>query len=113
MRSKTGTVRRKKHHKIIKQAKGFRMTKGRLVKVSKEAVIHAGQYAYNGRRIRKRDLRKLWILRINAALKESGLKYKDFIFKLRQKKIELDRKILSHLAVTQPKIFNQITKKVI
>ena len=66
MRVKTGTVRRRKHNKVLERTKGMRMSKGRLIKVSKEADLHAGQYAFVGRRLRKRDMRRLWIQRINA-----------------------------------------------
>lgn len=112
MRVKTGIIRRKKHKKVLKRTKGFRMTKGRLYKVSKEADLHAGQYAYNGRKLRKRRFRRLWIQRINAALSESGLKYSHFINLLPKAKIELNRKILADLAISDPEAFAQIIEKV-
>lgn len=111
MRVKTGYTRRRKHKKVLKRTKGFRMTKGRLYKVSKEAALHAGQYAYIGRKLRKRDLRRLWIQRINAALLPFNLKYSQFIKSLKNKKIELDRKILSFLAREKPEVFAEIVKK--
>ena len=86
------------------------MTKNRLYKVAKEAVLHAGQYAYAGRRIRRRDLRALWIVRINAALHAVGVKYSRFISALKAKNITLDRKILADLAVRQPEVFNAVVK---
>ncbi len=112
MRAKTGPVRKRRHKKVLKRTKGFRMTKGRLYKVSKEADLHAGQYAYIGRRLRKRDLRRLWIQRINAALSEFDLKYSRFINLLKKAKIDLDRKILAELAVNDPKVFAEIIKTV-
>ena len=110
-RVKTGYTRRKKHKKVLKRTKGFRMTKGRLYKVSKEADLHAGQYAYVGRKRRKRDFRRLWIQRINAALSPFNLKYSRFIKMLKNKKIELDRKMLSFLALEKPEVFEEIVKK--
>jgi large subunit ribosomal protein L20 len=112
MRVKTGTTRRARHKAVLKRTKGFRMTKGRLYKVSKEADLHAGQYAFMGRKLRKRDLRKLWIVRINAALKEHSLSYSKFTNKLKISKIELDRKILADLALTDKNIFNKIVEEI-
>ncbi len=111
MRIKTGTVRRKRHKKILKMAKGYRMTRSRLYKVAHEAVMHAGEYAYAGRKKRKRDLKRLWIVRINAAVRKQGLSYSQFVKKLKDSKINLNRKILAHLAVADPKVFEQIVKK--
>ncbi len=112
MRAKTGTVRKRRHKKILKQAKGYRMTRSRLYKVAKEAVLHAGQYAYAGRKLRKRDFRRLWIQRINAALSQTDLTYSQFIKKLKDNQIELNRKILANLVVNQPEIFFKIVDKV-
>ena len=102
MRVKTGTVRRAHHKKVLSQAKGFWMTRHKRYKVAHEAVMHAGDYAYNGRRIRRRDFRKLWIIRINAALKPFELRYSVFIKKLKDAKIDLNRKMLSELAIHDP-----------
>lgn len=110
-RVKTGTTRRKRHKKVLKRTKGFRMTKGRLYKVSKEADLHAGQYAYAGRKLRKRDMRKLWINRINAALTPHNLSYSKFISGLKKAKIELNRKILADLALSDPDVFKAIVEK--
>jgi len=112
MRVKTGYVRTRKHKKILKQAKGYWMTRHKRVKVAKEAVMHAGQYAYNGRRIRRRDIRKLWIVRLNAALKPFAIKYSVFIKLLIDKKIELNRKILSEIAINDPHTFKTIVESV-
>ncbi len=110
-RVRTGTTRRRRHKKVLKRTKGFRMTKGRLYKVSKEADLHAGQYAYVGRKLRKRDLRRLWITRINAALTPHELSYSKFINGLKKAKIELDRKILADITLSDPETFKAIVKK--
>ena len=110
-RVKTGTTRRKRHKKVLKRTKGFRMTKGRLYKVSKEADLHAGQYAYAGRKLRKRDMRRLWITRINAALTPYEISYSKFINGLKKAKIELNRKILADLAISDPNTFKEIVDK--
>lgn len=109
MRVKTGFVRRQKHKKILRQAKGFWMSRHKLYKKAREAVLHAGAYAYHGRKRRKRDFRRLWTIRINAALREKGRTYSRFIQALKEQKIELDRKILADLAVHHPLVFNQIS----
>lgn len=108
MRVKTGTVRRQSHKKTLKAAKGFWMTRHKRFKVAHEAVMHAFQYAYNGRRIRRRDLRKLWIVRINAALQPFGMKYSVFINKLKTNKVILNRKSLSEIALNDPATFKSI-----
>lgn len=112
MRVKTGTVRRGGHKKVLKLTKGYRMTKHRLFKVAQEAALHAGQYAYVGRKRKKRDFRRLWITRINGALTESGLSYNQFINKLKKANIELDRKILAIIASEDPQTFQKIVEKV-
>lgn len=112
MRVKTGFTRRRHHKQVLRRTKGFRMTKGRLYKVSREADLHAGQYAFMGRKLRKRDMRRLWIQRINAALNSYDLSYSRFINGLKKAKIELDRKILADLAVNNPEVFKTIVDKV-
>ena len=111
MRVKTGFTRRHRHQKVLTRTKGMRMTRGKLYKVSKQADLHAGQYAYHGRRLKKRQLRSLWITRITAALKghTPELKYSRFIKLLHEAKVLLDRKILADLAVKEPHIFKIIT----
>jgi len=110
-RVKGGIRTRKRHKKVLKLASGYRGTKSRLYKVAHEAVLHAGQYAYNGRKLRKRDFRRLWITRISARVKELGLSYSIFVNKLKKAKIELDRKILAALIVDDPKTFEKIVDK--
>jgi len=112
MRVKTGFVRRRAHRKIQRQTKGFRMTKHRLVKVAKEALLHAGAYAYTGRKDKKHDFRRLWIVRITGALSGTGLSYGEFIKKLKDKKIELNRKILAEIIQDDPQTFKKIVEEV-
>jgi len=109
-RVKTGPTRRKAHKKILKLAKGYRMTRSRLFKVANQAVLHAGEYAYRGRKERKRQLRRLWIQRINAGLKQhpDAPSYSKFINLLNKKKVKLNRKSLSELAVHTPKVFKAV-----
>src|SRR5579863_6574362 len=107
-RIKRGTVSRRKHNKLLEQTKGYRGTKSKLVKIAKEASLHAGQYAYHGRKLRKRDFRTLWIIRIGEAVKKEDLSYSVFIDKLHKANIQLDRKILSNLVVEDPQTFKQI-----
>jgi large subunit ribosomal protein L20 len=109
-RVKTGVVRRKGHKKIFKLAKGFRMTRNRLYKTANEAVLHAGQYAYNGRKERKQQMRVTWISRINAALSsiEGAPKYSRFIKALSDMKITLNRKTMAYLATDLPESFNAL-----
>lgn len=102
--------RLQRHKKLLKLASGYRMTKNRLYKVAKEAVLHAGQYAFVGRHLRRRDMRSVWIVRINAALKGLGVSYSKFIDATKKKNIQIDRKILAELAVNQPKVFAEIVK---
>lgn len=108
MRIKRGIVSRRKHKKLLTQTKGFRGTKTRLVKVAREAALHAGAYAYHGRKLRKRDFRRLWITRIGEAVKQEGISYSVLINKLKKANIELDRKILSNLVTNDPNTFKQI-----
>jgi large subunit ribosomal protein L20 len=112
MRVKTGFARRRAHKKILAQTKGFRMTKRRLVKVAKEALLHAGVYAYAGRKDKKSNFRQLWITRITGALAESGLSYSRFIKALKDKKIELDRKVLAEILQDDPQTFKKIVEEV-
>jgi large subunit ribosomal protein L20 len=108
MRVKTGTVRRAAHKKVLKMAKGYWMTRHKRFKVANEAVMHAGQYAYNGRRIRKRDLRRTWIVRLNAALEPFEIKYSVFIKKLKDNNVTLNRKMLSEIAIHDSDTFKSI-----
>jgi large subunit ribosomal protein L20 len=112
MRVKTGNVRRQRHKKVLKQTKGYRMTKSRLYRVANQALLRAGNYAYIGRKLRKRDFRKLWIQRINAAVRQEGITYSEFVHLLDKNKIKLNRKMLAEIAVNDPKTFKAIVDKV-
>lgn len=104
-RVKRGVTARARHKKVIEQAKGYRGRRKNVYRVAKQAVIKAGQYAYRDRRQRKRQFRALWIVRINAAAREQGLSYSRFMDGLRKAGIELDRKVLAGLAVSDKTAF--------
>ncbi|MEX0587294.1 MAG: 50S ribosomal protein L20 [Patescibacteria group bacterium] len=108
-----GSITIRRHKKILKLAKGYRGAKSRQYRRAKEAVLHAGQYAFAGRRLRRRDFRTLWISRINAALKPSGVSYSRFMKLLKDSGLDLDRKILAQLALEQPESFKKIVEKVL
>jgi len=108
--ARTKSIAARKHRKILKRAKGFRQARRIRIQTAKEALLHAGMYAYVGRKNRKRDLRALWITRLNAASREHGLTYGKLVAGLRKNKIEIDRKILSDIAVTDPKTFSTLVK---
>jgi len=110
MRVKGGTVRKRRHNKILAKTKGYRMTKSKLYKVAHEAYMHAGQYSYNDRRKRAGDFRRLWITRLNAACKINGIQYKDLISGLKKSNSELNRKVLADIAVNNPDVFSFIVK---
>lgn len=109
-RVKRGVVARRRHKKILKQAKGYYGARSRVFRVAKQAVIKAGQYAYRDRRQRKRQFRSLWITRINAASRANGLSYSRLIAGLRKANIELDRKVLADLAVHDKVAFSAIVE---
>ncbi len=113
-RVKTGVVRRRSHKKLLKRTKGFRMTNNRLIKRATEADLHAGQYAFIGRKLRKRNFRTLWIVRINAAVRQVDpeLNYSTVMAALKKANIVLDRKMLSELAVRDFAAFEQLIKQV-
>jgi large subunit ribosomal protein L20 len=110
-RVKRGTVRRAKRKKLLARAKGFYQTKSKLYRAAKESVDTAAKYAYVGRKNKKRDFRRLWIVRINAAARENGLTYSQLIRGLKGAGIELDRKMLADMAVTQPSAFAAVAQK--
>ena len=109
MRVKSVSARR--HRRILANAKGYRQARSSRIQVAKEAVLHAGAYAYHGRKLKKRDLRTLWISRINASVKGVGISYSKFIAGLKKEKIEIDRKILSEIATKDPEAFKKIVKE--
>lgn len=112
MRVTSAVARKKKHNKIHKLTKGYWGARSRWYRIAKEAVARAGRYAYIARRLKKRDFRALWILRINAACRLAGLTYSQFIFRMKKKGIKLNRKILSSLAINDPAAFNSLVEKV-
>lgn len=112
MRVKRGVTSHAKHKKLMGANKGYRMTKNRLTRVAREAYLHAGEYAFAGRKNRKRDFRRLWITRISEAVKMNGLSYSSFIHKLKQADIQIDRKILANLVVEDPDVFQSILDEV-
>lgn len=112
VRVKGGITTRRKHKKVLKMAKGYWMTRHKQIKKAKEAILHAGEYAFAGRKNRKRDFRTLWIIRLNAAVRSLGLTYSSFVSLLKEKKIELDRKVLAQIAVEHPQVFKRIVEKV-
>ncbi len=107
-RVKRGTTRRDRRRKVLKRASGFRATKSKLYRSAKESVDKALRYASRDRRVRKRDFRRLWIIRIGAAAKLNGLSYNRFIFGLKRSGVELDRKILADMAVRDPESFTKL-----
>lgn len=113
-RTKTGFTRHRRHRKLLARTKGFRGANTRLYKRAHEADLHAGQYAYIGRKHRKRDMRTLWILRINAGLKTlgDGLNYSRFVNMLKKANVTIDRKILADIAATDFETFKTIVQQV-
>ena len=109
-RVKNGATTKARHKKVLKAAKGYFGSKHRLYKTAKEQLMHSGQYAYRDRRQKKRDFRKLWITRINAACRENGISYSKFINGLSKAGVEVNRKMLSELAINEPKVFTDLVK---
>lgn len=109
MRVKSISARR--HRKFLKAAKGFKQARSRRIQTAKEAVVHAGAYAFAGRKLKKRDLRSLWIMRLNAAVRAEGSTYSKFVAALKSKNIQLDRKILAEIAVRDIETFKKIAKE--
>lgn len=112
MRVKGGVITRRRHKKILKLAKGYRGRRSKIFKIANQSVIKALYDAYVDRRRKKREFRRLWIIRINAAVREFGLSYSTFISKLKKQNIKLDRKILAEIAISDPETFRQIVNQV-
>lgn len=110
-RVKRGVQARAKHKKVLAKAKGYYGARSRVYRVAHQAVIKAGQYAYRDRRVKKRNFRSLWIVRINAAARECGLSYSRLINGLTKAEVEIDRKMLADLAVNDMAAFGQIAEK--
>ena len=111
-RVKRGTIAHKRRKHLLKYAKGFRWGRKSKYRQAKEALYHAWRYAYRDRRVKKRDFRKLWQIKINALCRQHGISYSKFIAGLKKTKIELDRKILADFAQNHPQIFEKIIEKV-
>ncbi|HDZ37421.1 MAG TPA: 50S ribosomal protein L20 [Marinobacter sp.] len=109
-RVKRGVVARRRHKKILKQAKGYYGARSRVFRVAKQAVIKAGQYAYRDRRNRKRSFRALWIARINAGARINGLSYSRLIAGLKKANVEIDRKVLADLAMNEQQAFAAVVE---
>ena len=110
MRTTKGSARNKAKRRLYKRAKGYRGGRGTLLRTVKESLLRSGQYAFRDRRVRKREFRTLWIIRINAACRERGIRYSEFIHGLSKAGIELDRKSLAEIAVTDPGGFDKIVQ---
>ena len=111
-RAKSSVSSRRKRKKIIKLAKGYRGARSRLLRTAKESVMRALKYAYRDRKTRKREFRKLWIIRINAAVRAYGLSYSVFMKRLKDANIEVNRKTLAELAVNNPEAFKKIVNSI-
>tara|TARA_B100000405_G_scaffold139169_1_gene97433 strand:+ start:6101 stop:6448 length:348 start_codon:yes stop_codon:yes gene_type:complete len=107
-RANSSVPRHRRHRKVVKQAKGYYGARSRNFKAAKDAVEKAGLYAYRDRRQKKRQFRRLWIIRINAAARQNGLSYSQFIAKMKAKEVDLDRKVLADLAMNEPEAFKEL-----
>jgi large subunit ribosomal protein L20 len=112
MRTTKGAARNKSKRRLFKKVKGYRGGRGGLLRTAKETLVRAGVFAFRDRRSRKRNFRKLWIIRINAAVRERGLRYSEFIHGLELAKVELDRKSLSEMAIHDPSGFDAVVERV-
>jgi large subunit ribosomal protein L20 len=112
MRTTKGAARSKAKRRLFKKVKGYRGGRGGLFRTAKETLVRAGVYAFRDRRVRKREFRKLWIIRLNAACRERGLRYSEFIHGLEKAQIGLDRKSLSEMAIQDPAGFDAVVAQV-
>ncbi len=111
-RVKRGVTSHRRHKKVLELTKGHRGGRSKLIKEAKSSLLHAGEYAFAGRKLRKRDMRRLWITQLSAAVRAEGISYSRFIASLKTKKIDLDRKILADLAVSHPEDFKKVVAEV-
>ena len=109
-RVKRGTVKRRKHKKVLKKARGYYGSKSRSYKIAKEQLLKSMSYAYRDRKNNKRNFRRLWITRINAAARINGISYNEFISGLKKASVDINRKILSEIAVSDPDAFKKLTE---
>jgi large subunit ribosomal protein L20 len=110
-RVKRGTTTKARHKRILEQAKGYYGRRKNTIRIARQAVEKAGQYAYRDRKVKKRTFRQLWITRINAAARQNGLSYNQFMYGIGKAGIELDRKVLADLAVSDPAAFGAIAER--
>jgi large subunit ribosomal protein L20 len=110
MRTLKGSARRRAKKRLFRRAKGYRGGRGKLLRTVKESLVRSGACAYRDRRVRKRDFRRLWIIRINAAVRERGLRYSEFVHGLQKAKVGLNRKMLAELAVHDPQAFDAVVE---
>ena len=111
-RANSSVPRHRRHRKVVKQAKGYYGARSRNFKAAKDAVEKAGLYAYRDRRQKKRQFRRLWIIRINAAARQHGLSYSQFISGLKTNGVDLDRKVLADMAMNEPNAFAELAKTI-
>lgn len=112
MRTTKGAARNKAKRRLFRKVKGYRGGHSKLLRTAKESLVRAGQFAYRDRRVRKRQFRRLWIIRINAAVRERGMRYSQFVHGLQKAGIELDRKTLSEMAIHDPGVFDAVVEQV-
>lgn len=112
-RVKGGPRAKQRHKKVLKAAKGYQESRSKLYKRANEAVIRAGEHAFSGRKLRKRDMRRMWIARISGALSDKDINYSRFINGLKKAKIDLNRKMLSEMAISDQKGFDAVVEKAI
>ena len=112
MRTTNGAASHKAKRRLFHKVKGYRGGRGKLLRTAKETLVRAGAYAFRDRRRKRRDLRRLWIIRLNAAVRERGFRYSEFICGLKKAGIELDRRTLSEMAIHDPVAFDQVVAKV-
>lgn len=110
MRTTNAVARKKRHKRVLKAARGFRGSRSKLYKIAKETLMRAGRFAYIDRRRKKREYRRLWIVRINAAAREAGMTYSQFMCGLKKAGVEVDRKQLSNLAIQDPQAFASLVE---
>ena len=110
-RAKTGIVRRRRHSKILKRAKGYWGARSKSVRIAQQTLLNAADYSYRDRRDKKADFRRLWIARINAATRQEGVSYSKFVAGLRRAGVALDRKVLADLAVREPGAFTALVER--
>ena len=110
MRTTKGAARRRAKRRLLRKVKGYQGGHSRLLRTAKESLLRAGQFAFRDRRTRKREFRKLWIIRINAAARQRGLRYSELISGLKKADVQLDRKMLADLAVHDPAMFDAVVQ---